>query len=491
VNKSSFALLLIPPTILCLTKSAQTRLNTLTGGITTGYNYNETNYKESNTDETIPTENRHLNKLSIGPLFIFETSSSIDQLTISYTPSYTYDVEESHNDVDHTFSLSGYRNFSKNLRFDINDRFIYSDDPNLIETDNSSDFNKGRKRYWKNTFNINSGYTYDTESTFGGGYSYDILRNNDTGPGGYEDYDKHIADLFLQHRINASWNIHAATSYTRGLFDPPDQSITGTIADGLESISPGITNDIDTQNLSNDLSEYRVDATLNWILSQRKTFLITYDFSGTDYDAVLHRDTTLHSLTFGIQYQYSPRLLFAFGGGPSYEKTETFDSNLDYNVHLNVNYDLSKHSNFSATAVKGYDQENFSSNNNALGRDQGLTEFWEWKLNLSHQLRKDLDANLFVSYRDENQENILHGFTTGLENGTDLQSIDRETFREESFFNKTIYTAGGSLSYSFLQWWTTALNYTYRKQDSERINDSYDEHRLYLTLTVQKELLRW
>ncbi|HIP82680.1 MAG TPA: hypothetical protein EYH19_03765, partial [Desulfocapsa sulfexigens] len=210
MNKSSFALLLILPTILCLTKPAQARLNTLTGGITTGYDYNETNYKESDTDETIPTENSHLNKLSIGPLFIFETSSSIDQITISYNPSYTYDVEESHNDVDHSFSLSGYRNFSKNLRFDINDRFIYSDDPNLIETDNSSDFNKERKRYWKNTFNINSGYTYDTKSSFGGGYSYDILRNEDTGPGGYEDYDKHIADLFLQHRINASWNIHAA-----------------------------------------------------------------------------------------------------------------------------------------------------------------------------------------------------------------------------------------------------------------------------------------
>lgn len=489
--KSSFALLLVLPATLCLTQTAQARLNTIIGGVTTGYDYNETNYTRDTGDENISTNNRYLKKFSLGPLFIFETSSSIDKLAISYSPSYTYDIEESHNDVDHNFSLSGYRNFSKNLRLDVRDNLNYSDDPNLIETDNTSDYNKGRRRYLQNTFNITSTYTYDIESSFGGGYSYDILRNEDTGIGGYEDYDKHIADLFLQHRINASWNINANASYTRGLFDPPEQSITDAIAEGLESISPGITDGTDTQNLSNDLSEYHASATLNWVLSQRKTFLVSYDFSGSVYDAILSNDTNLHNLTFGAKYQHNSRLSFGFGGGPSYEKTETFDSNIDYNAHLDLNYDISKRSGFSATAEKGYDQENFSSNNNALGRDQGLTEFWEWKLNLTHQLLKNLTANLFVSYRDENQENILHGIVTGIEEGTDLQTTDRETLREESVFNKDIYTAGGSLSYSFLQWWTTALNYTYRKQDSEQVNDSYDEHRVYLTLTVQKELLRW
>ena len=489
--KSSFALLLVLPATFCLSQPAQARLNTITGGITTGYDYNETNHERDGDDENILTENSYLKKFSVGPLFIFETSSSIDQLTISYSPSYTYDIEESHNDVDHNFSLSGYRNFSKKLRFDISDNLNYSDDPILIETENTSDYNKGRNRYLQNTFNINSTYTYDNASSFGGGYSYDILRNEDTGIGGYEDYDKHIADLFLQHRFNSSWNMEATTSYTRGLFDPPEQEVTDTVAEGLESLSPGITEGTDTQDLSNDLSEYRATATLNWVLSQRKTFLVSYDFSGSVYDAILRNDTNLHNLTFGANYLHNSRLSFGFGAGPSYEKTETFESNLDYNAHLNLNYDISKRSGFSATAEKGYDQENFSSNNNALSRDQGLTEFWEWKLNLSHQLLKNLKANLFVSYRDENQENILHGIVAGIEDGTDLQTTDPETFREKSVFNKDIYTAGGSLSYSFLRWWTTALNYTYRQQDSEQINDSYDEHRLYLTLTVQKELFRW
>lgn len=489
--KSPFALVLMLPATLCLTQPAQARLNTLTGGVTTGYDYNETIYKKGSNDTDIPTEDTYLKKFSIGPLFIYETSSSIDQLTISYAPSYTYDVENSHNDVDHNFSLSGHRNFSRELRFDLSDSLIYSDDPDLIETANTSDYNKGRRRYYTNTFNINSTYTYDTESSFGGGYSYNILRNEDTGPGGYEDYDRHIADISLQHHINASWNIGATASYTLGLFDPPEQIITETVAGELESIYPDITDGTDTRNLSNDLSEYRAGATLNWLFSQRETFLVSYDYSGTVYDAALRNNTDIHNLTFGARYQYNTRLSFGFGGGPSYEKTETFDSNIDYNAHVNLDYKISEHSTLSAKAEKGYDQENFSSNNNALGRDQGLTEFWEWQLNLSHQLLKDLTASLFVSYRDENQENIIQGVVTGLENDTALLTTDRETLRDASVFNRDIYTAGGSLSYSFLQWWTTSLHYTYRKQDSEQINDSYDEHRLYLTLSVQKELFRW
>ncbi|MEA3468569.1 MAG: hypothetical protein U9R57_10160 [Thermodesulfobacteriota bacterium] len=488
--KSLLILLLIPLSTFCLVFSAQARLNTFTGGMTTGYDYDRTKYENSD-DEALPARTSYLKQLSLGPIFILETTSSIDQLTISYNPDYTYDFENSNNDVDHHFSLSGYRSFSKRLLLDLSDTFIYSDDPNDIETDNISDYNSRRRRYWTNDFNINSTYSYDTGSSFGVGYTYRILRNDDTGPGGYEDYDRHIANLSLQHYINSSWNIGATTSYTRGLFDPPDPIVVDRIGDGLESLAPGITEGVDTQDLSNDLSEYRAGVTLNWILSQRKTFLVSYNFSGTDYDAILRFNTIIHDFTFGAQYQHTTRLSFGLGGGPSYVKTETFEGNLNYNAYANLDYDLSRHSHFTASVEKGYDQENFMSDNNTFGSDQGLTEFWQWRMGLSHQLLRDLQADLFISYRDEKQGNFLYGVATGLENENDLQTTDRETFREESIFSTDIYEAGGSLNYSFTQDWSTAFHYTYRKQNSDLPNDNYDEHRIYLTLTVQKELFRW
>lgn len=477
--------------IFFLTSSSQARLNVFTAGITTGYDYSETNYDRDEVDEAPPSQNQQTGKISIGPIFLFETSSSIDQLSVEYRPSYAYETEDSTSDVDHNFALAGYRNFSKEFRADISNNFIYSDDPDLVTDDSSSDYNKGRKRYWTNTFNIKSTYSYDKQSFFGVGYTYRVLRNDDTGIGGYEDYDKHSADLFLTHRFNAFWNIETDISYTSGLFDPPDQEVINLVESGLESISEGSTANIDSSDASNDLSEYRGNATLNWIFSPAKTLQTKYAFSASNYEAILRHDSILHNLSFGAQYQYSKLLSFGLGGGPSYEKTDTYDANWNYNAYFNFNYTVSKRTSFSATAEKGYEQDNFSSNNNELGRDQGLTEFVDLQLDFSHKLLKDVDLSLFASYRDERQENIVHGIVTVVENGTDLQGTDREERRELSVFNRDIYRGGFTLTYSFMQYWSTAFTYSYRKQDSERINDSYDENRAFLTLSVQNEIFRW
>ena len=476
--------------------SAHARLNTITGGISVNYDYDETvydtEYDTTDTTELTSTrDNSYLKKFSIAPLFIYETKSSIDNLTIRFNPSLSYDQEESQSNIDHNFRISAFRKFTNRLRFDLSDSFIYSDDPELIEDDNSSDYNKGRKRYWTNDFILSSKYAYAANSSVGGGYAYRILRNDYTGIGGYEDYDKHTVNISLLHRFNKSWNIDLYTSYTRGLFDPPNQELVERVENGLENTSPGITDDINTNNLSNDLSEYRATTAVNWIFTQNKIFSATHSYTGSNYDALLRNDTNLHNLTFGAQYKPSKRFSFGLGGGPSYEKTETFDRNWDYNAHLNLDYALSKKSNISAGVEKSYDIQNFSQNNNSLGKDEGLTAFWKWQVKLSHKFTPDLNASLWASYRDEQQESILYGLANTTATNADLNTIDSDTLREETVYNRQIYEAGGSLKYSFLQWYTTSLRYTYRQQSSDVINDSYDEHRVFLTLSVQKELLRW
>lgn len=464
-----------------LSSTVQARLNSFTSGITTGYSYTETQYDE---------RNRINSKFSVGPLFTLQSSSSLDQIIVKYNPTYNFNPEEKTSYFEHDAYLGCYREFTRRLRFDLSDSFIASDDPDLIETDDISDYNNSHKRYWTNRFNIKGRYMYDRESLFGGGYTYDILRNKDTGFDGYEDYDKHVADVFLQHRINASWKMAATASYTRGIFDPPDQEIADGVITGLDALSDGITNDVDS-NISNDLSEYHASASLYWLASSTKTLHATYSYSASNYDAFVRHDTTLHNLTFGAEYKYSPLLAFALGGGPSYKKTESFDENWDYNAFFNFSYQLAKRSIFAGSISKGYDQENFSYNNTNYGRNQGLTEFWEYRLDFTQQLWKDLILTLFVAYHDEKQENVLDGVLNSVEGDIDLQSADNETFSEDSVFNTDAYVAGGSLSYAFMEYWKTALSYSYRKQDSEIINDCYEEHQVYLTLSVQKEIIRW
>ncbi len=476
--RTKLLLFMIIISVFCLSQNSYARLSTLTGGLTLGYDFDETKYERPNIEGATPIENHYFKQLSFAPLLLLETTSSIDSLSIRFNPSFTYSLETYQSDIDHNFYISAYRDFTSRLRLEFSNGFIYTNDPELLEEEITSDYNRGRRRYWTNDFNFNSTYAYGTESSVGAGYTYRILRNDDTGPGGYEDYDRHVADLSLQHQFNAAWNIDITGSYTRGLFDQPDPVVVEAIEGEVE-------------DLSNDLSEYRAITTVNWIFSPRKTFYSSYDFIGSDYDAILRNNTNLHNLTFGAQYQHTRQLSFELGGGPSYEKTETFDANWDYNALFNLNYDIAQHTSIVASVEKGFDIENFSQNNNSLGRDEGLTDFWEWRLNFSHELVADLTATLFAAYRDERQEIILHSIISSVDSGTDLATIDNEEFREESTFDRDIYRAGGSLSYDFLRWYTAAVSYTYRQQESERINDSYDEHRVYLTLSVQKELLRW
>ncbi len=458
-----------------LIETAQARLNILSGGIATAYDYTQTTYDNELDGQTPPQSNQRLKKLSIGPIFIFETKSSVNDLELRYNPNFAYDFEQTNHTVDQDLNITAVHNFSKSFRSNFTNHFLYTDDPELITSANSSDFNKGRRRYWSNDFNLGSSYSYNATSSITGGYSFRILRNEGTSIDGYDNYDRHIVDLSLQHQINSYWLLGATTSYTRGLFDPPNQQVVDTITEGLSS----------------DLSEYRAGTTLNWTLSPRKTLISSYEFSGTVYDAALRNNTNLHNLSLGGRYQYTKHLSLAIGGGPSYEKTEGFNGNWDYNAHLDFSYEVGEKSAFTAVMKKGYDQENFSSNNNGLGRDQGLTNFWDFQLDFSSELLKDLRAKFFVSYRNERQEDLLHGISNSVENGTLAEIDDPETFRRQTLFNKDIYRGGGSINYSFMQYWTSAISYSYRSQESERVNDSYDEHRLFLTLSVQKELLRW
>jgi hypothetical protein len=473
-------------------EQALARRNTLSAGITTAYDYSETSYDNDATDNaTLTRSGNRLKKVSIGPIFLFDTKSSRNNLSLRYNPNFAYDYERQNNVTDQDLNITADHNFTKTFHATLRNHFLYSDDPELVNNTNNTDFNRGRRRYWKNDFNMASTYNYNRSNSIGGGYSLRILRNEDTGPGGYENYDKHVADISLKHHFNARWLLGVTGSYTRGLFDPPDEQIVSSIAEGLSYLTSEIPDTGAPGTLSNDLSKYRAGLSVDWTLDPRKTLVSSYDFSGTVYDAILRKNTNLHTLTFSGRYQYSKYLSLALGGGPSYEKTEGFSGNLDYNVHLDISYKPAKLSTFTAAVEKGYDQQNFSSNNNGLGRDQGLTDFWDWQLDFSHELIKDLRTTLFVSYRNERQENLLHGVVNTLESGTFSGTDNAETFRQHSIFSRDIYRAGGSVSYSFVKYWTSAIKYSYRKQQSQRINDSFDEHRLFLTLTVQKEILRW
>jgi len=420
-------------------------------------------------DDANLTGNSDLNQVSIAPVFILETTGSLDGLTIRFNPSYVYDQESKEHNLNHDFSLDAYRNCTRKLRVDFNENYIYSNDPQLLPAQNSGDYNPGRRSYWTNDLGIGVAYAYNTASSFESGYTYQMLRNDDTGIGGYENYNRHSADISLQHRINRTWNFGLSANYTKGLFDQPDH----------EEDAPA--------DISDDLSEYQGEIQVNWVQSRHNAPFISYEYIGTDYDDVSRLDSTIHNFTLGTEYQYSRHIIFTIGGGPSLEKTDSFEGNWNYNAHGGIDYVIAEHTSMALSGEKGFNQNNFSVNS----RDQGLTKFWEWQLNLNHSITPNLIVTAFSSYRYEQQDDITYDLPDNPTNDETISASDWENFREENMYNRKIYVAGGTLGYAFLRWYRAELQYSYRRQNSELINDSYDEHRLFLTISFQKELLRW
>ena len=550
---------------LCSVQRSHARRNVMTGGLVFAYDYDKTNNERNNTEDGTPEDGasedeKPLEHFSIAPLFIIETTSHRDNLTISFNPSFVYDQVSDQHDIDYNVKMSAYRFFSRRFRVDLSNSFIYSDDPELFEDEDQLNPNQHRKRYKVNNFNCNATYNYGVESFVATGYSYEILRNEETSTGGYEDYDRHNPTLTLQHRFNPSWSMNVMWGYTRELLYPPAPAIIeevegefkgadsvsvddnfnisndssdyrftlqhqfnpfwsmnvmwgytrelfGTLApavieeiedDSKDTDSPALAvigeiggeskeaDSVSVDNLSNDLSRYQITPRINYILSRRTTFWFSQDYTLINYDSLQLADSYLYELTLGSKHRHTRRLSFEFDGGPSCEQTDGFDPQWGYNAHLGFNYDLDRNSTLTASIIKGYDEESLASDNTALGRSQGFTAFWELKMSLVRQFDTDLTGAAFFSYRDEYQEKPLDRIGSSPDT-----SIDREAFREESILNRTIYEGGCSLGYKFLRWYSADLRYTYSKQESELFDERYDEHRIYLTFSIQKEILRW
>ncbi|RWX47716.1 hypothetical protein H206_06953 [Candidatus Electrothrix aarhusensis] len=548
----------------------------MTGGLVFSYDYDKTNNERNNTEDGTPEDSasedeQFLEHFSVAPLFIIETTSYLDSLTLSFNPSFVYDQVSDQHDIDYNVKMSAYRLFTRKFRVELSNSFIYSDDPELFEDEDLLDPNQHRRRYKVNNFSCNATYNYGLERFIATGYSYEILRNEETGMGGYEDYDRHKPTLTLQHRFNPSWSMNIMWGYTKELLDPIAPAVTEEIEgesknanfvsvdddfnisnDSTEyrftlehqfnpfwnmnvmwgytrelfgPLAPAVIEDIgdeskDTDSISvddtsddvivqtssqdfdsqdrnsenysqseqllNDFSRYQLSPKINHILSRRTTFWLSQDYILIDYDSFLLADSYLYDIALGAEHKYSRRLSFKLDGGPSCQQTDGFDPQWGYNTHLGFNYDLDRNFTLAASIIKGYDEESLSSDKTTSDRSQGFTAFWELEMSLVRKFDTDLTGTAFFSYRDESQEKPLDSIASMLDT-----SIDREALREESLLNRTIYEGGCSLGYKFLRWYSADLRYTYSKQESELLDERYDEHRIYLTFSIQKELLRW
>jgi hypothetical protein len=445
---------------------AFSRDNSLTAGISVGLDYDDRSGAGSDDDD--------YRRLVLSPMVQFRSLSERDSFRLRAAPGIRYDLEDTDTDWDSNLNVAADRYMTEFWQMGVSNNFLrsdYSDDtmtrgvsdqaepsegeeveiaPSTTEPQLSND--RGRRRYWRNTLGLFSNHFYREGSLFRMDANYIVLRNDDTGFRGDEDYDRYTAGLRNEHRFNAKWKSTTGLRYVLGDFEPSD--------------------DAAEDELSDDLQEYHLQLALDNESIQNNPLSVSYNYTATRFDETLQNDSDIHQMRLTWRRDISSRLYTKLGFGPTYEKTEGQDADWSENGIAEVNYAW-EHAVLNFQVEKKHDVDNFSGSD-----ERGTVDSWETRLTGRYQLLKDLSLSGRLAYINEDREQFRATASSG----------DESQITE---FNRERYIAGAILRYTFWQFYTAGVDYTFTKQDSEQAGDDYDDHRILLTLSWEKELFHW
>ncbi|MBW2660287.1 MAG: hypothetical protein JRC87_11985, partial [Deltaproteobacteria bacterium] len=340
----------------------------------------------------------------------------------------------------------------------------------------------GRRRYTRNTLNLFSDYFYMEDSLFQVGFSYILLKNDDDGVRSYEDYDRYMISLRDEHRFNPEWRSILDLQFVKGDFESTDPAVADAV---VGELAPGVDFTPTEDQLSNDLNEYHLMLTAENNSFIHNPLFLTYNYIGAKYDEPLRNDSDIHQMRFTWRRDFSSQMYTRLGLGPSYEKTEGRDENWGGNGVAELNYQVER-GYYNFLVDKRYTVDNFSGDN-----QQGAVDAWDSRFSFGYLLLKDLTLNgsLGYVYEDRESPQLALGRVLATDAPPIILAGDNAGQLEE--YHNDIYTVGAGLSYNFKQFYTAGISYTFIRQDSDRIGQDYDDHRLLLTLSWEKELFRW
>lgn len=441
--------------------------HSITTGLSFSYDDEQRDYQEGQREDDY-------RRLAATPLvhYIFQ-ANAVDNFEIRALPSIVYDLDENETDLDLNLLLAFHKSLSRDWAFTGSNSLVRSDSQDTIESDDTAvespasapelSADAGRTRYWRNDLQLGVDYTYKQASLIHLGFGYNLLRNDDSGEDGYQDYDRYVFSLQNTHQYSSQWMTILDLSFVRGEYDETD------FDDVLED-APATDTD-----LEDDVNEYRAGVTLVNTSFRQNTISVNYEYIGAKYDDRLQDDSDIHQGQLTWLHQYSEQFSTTLGAGPSYQKTEGLDANTGVNGIVALNY-RTRRASVDFEITKDYDVENFS------GTDRrGFVDIWDAGLTVNYDLTRDLSVNADLSYTNEKREQPV----------IEVDEATSEILESSEEYENNIYSAGLGLSYRFMRFYSAGIDYTYSKQESDRIEDEYDDHRLLITLSWEQEWLRW
>ena len=366
----------------------------------------------------------------VTPGFAGDLTGKKGEAKISYAPSYAfYNRFDEYNGWRHQASLSGNYMIGKNTRFNIGDKFLYTEDPirysniAVIRTEEpttpiDTTERKTRKIYITNFASVGLDHQFGKYDSFRLGYSYNLLNNDDPI---YEDKQSHNASIGLTHWFGPKWGFDVGGNYLRGEYE-----------------------------VSDNLRVYQGAVKLLRRFGKQFVGYISYSHSVATYDGRSGNDTT-YVPTLGFKYDIEKDISLIADAGFFYTDSDFRDntSNATGDIRL---IKLFEHGKLNVALLGGYAYDVYGA------ETLGYGVYYEASFSLIRQLAKHVDGNIFGFWRH-----------------TDYKDVNRTDKRP---------TIGLGLSWQALQWMKLELDYRFQSVDSTIDSFDYDENRVFVGVTV-------
>jgi hypothetical protein len=359
-------------------------------------------------------------------------------LEVSYDPAYSFykDFDDNHG-WSHDAKLRGWSDLSKRTRFEVSDRFLRTQNPlgeediltlrdGNVTQEGDSTIRQNRRTYYSNRANAGLTYRFGKNDSFYTGFTYGLLRNNDSQQ--YEDNDFYSPTVGLNYWFVPKFGFQSNATYTKADFDQDE-----------DFIGQG----------SSDFNNYAGMIRFIGKTGERFSLFAQHNQIYRDFEGNNDNDYMVYAPSAGFLYTIEEGLNLRLGAGYFYQDVENEDDN--QGVFGNGQIDktwTSERGYLTLAALTGLDQNNFGAQNVGLERFVGVQG------SALYRLARTLSWDINGSYRYSDAV------------GDADQGADDDTGK-----NVHRYRAGSGFTIEPLKWMAIRLGYTFYKVTSDNEAD--------------------